>query len=101
MMNIKVQTMAPGNREGLKGELRLVTTSRGTFLYVNDGNQWYSLSLNSTLTAGTEDRKERQKFQIHTETIVDNDAHDDGGSILPGTGPRNQPGAGAPPGTPR
>ena len=99
-MNIKVQNNPPGPREGSKGELRLVVTSRGAFLYMKDGNQWFSLRVTPTLTGGTDARRKRGSFQTKALTIAtDDDNHE--GTILPGAGPRNQPDRGGPPDAPR
>ena len=103
-MNIKVQKAAPGIREGAEGELRLVVTSRGAFLYIKGDTQWFSLRVTPTLTAGTDARRKRAALQGDTLTIAsdedgDVDTNHDG-SILPGNGRRNQPDRGAPPDAP-
>ena len=85
-MNIKVQNQRPGRREGSKGEMRLVVTSRGSFLYIRDGNQWHSLRLSPTMTSGTEDRRRRGTFQKNTKIIAGGSADEHDGSILPGGG---------------
>lgn len=98
-MNIKVQNSAPGLREGVRGELRLVVTGRGAYLYIKDNNQWFSLRVTPTLTQGTEARKNRNSFQGNALTIAtDDDNHE--GTILPGNGRRDQPDSGEPPDAP-
>ena len=95
-MNIKVQNQRPGSREGSKGEMRLVVTSRGSFLYIKDGNQWHSLRLSPTTTTSTEDRRKRGTFQNNTKTIAGDTADDHDGTILPGQGGAAAGGAGVP-----
>ena len=96
-MNIKVQKQKPGPNEGAQGEMRLVLTGRGAFLYVRGGNQWHSLNLSPTISSHTHARMNRGSFQRNTLTIAGDGAGDHNGTILPGG-----PGAGtAPPDEPR
>ena len=79
-MNIKVQRQKPSRGEGKQGELRLVMTGRGAFLYVKGGNQWHSLSLAPTESISTRDRQKRGTLQRRVVKIANTaTAHD--GSI--------------------
>lgn len=70
-MNIKVQRQKPNKREGSQGEMRLVISGRGTYLYINDGNQWFTLNMYPSESADTMARRERGDFQRKVLQILD------------------------------
>ena len=92
-MNIKVQRQKPSRNEGAQGELRLVILSRGSWLFIRGGNQWYTLALMPNEAAGTVDRRLRAELQKDIRFVSEevggtagdyggDDASDPGGSIM-------------------
>ena len=69
-MNIAVQRQKPNKREGSQGEMRLVITGRGVYLYIKGGNQWHSLSMTPSESANTMDRRKRGDFERKVRAIA-------------------------------
>ena len=59
-MNLKVQNQIPNNREGAKGEVRLITRGRTAFLYIKGINQWYVLGLTPSARSRIETTGDKQ-----------------------------------------
>lgn len=69
-MNITVQRQKPNKREGSQGEMRLVISGRGTYLYIKGGNQWHSLNMTPSESTHTMDRRERGDFERKVRAIA-------------------------------
>ena len=70
-MNLKVQNQIPNNREGAKGEVRLITRGRTAFLYIKGINQWYILGLTPSANANTTQRLARGTEQRNIQKVAD------------------------------
>ena len=62
-MQLKIQKTIPNQNEGVPGEMRVVTSRGGAFLYVRADNQWFSLILKPSHGRATVDRQIRGDLQ--------------------------------------
>ena len=102
-MTVEVMSRIPGDKEGLAGEVRLIITGNGMFLYVKGHNHWGILKLSNARallqidrnTRTAEQRKIRQVIQVGETTAAEH-----GEGTITGGGHGGNNGGGPPPDMP-
>ena len=85
-MTVDVIRRIPNGREGVQGEMRLLLSGRGVYLYIKAGNQWHSLSMSATLSETNNIRKGKGDLQRDILVVCDSDdpsgEYDGNGDIM-------------------
>ena len=77
MIKLQVQRQQPSNKSGVQGEMRLIMLSRGAWLYIKGGNQWYTFNLTPSNQASTVARQGRGDLERNIRAVVDPGSHGD------------------------
>ena len=85
-MTIEVMNRAPANNEGQLGEIRLIVSSNGMFLYVKGYGRWEILKMTNPSTVAQRDRDERTALQGKIRKVIEHDGTSVGGSAVHGRG---------------
>ena len=85
-MTIEVMNRAPANNEGQLGEIRLIVSSNGMFLYVKGYGRWEILKMTNPSTVAQRDRDERTALQGKIRKVIEHDGTSGGGAAVHGRG---------------
>ena len=85
-MTIEVMNRAPANNEGQLGEIRLIVSSNGMFLYVKGYGRWEILKMTNPSTVAQRDRDERTALQGKIRKVIEHDGTDVDADAVHGRG---------------